>query len=165
MTSSPTSRLTVRDARPDDAEAIAHSNIAMAFETEGKRLLPDVVTAGVRRLLADPALGFYLVAESGSELAGCLMVTTEWSDWRNGQFWWIQSVYVQPACRRRGVFSALYAQVGERAAARPGICGFRLNVEQHNTSAQQTYRALGMVETDYRVMEWLRPGIVFTRDD
>jgi ribosomal protein S18 acetylase RimI-like enzyme len=165
MNASTAPRLAVRDAREDDADVIARSNIAMAFETEGRRLLPQVVTAGVRRLLFDPALGFYLVAESAGEVAGCLMVTTEWSDWRNGQFWWIQSVYVQPAWRRRGVFRALYAHVGERAAAQPGVCGFRLSVEQHNAPAQQTYRALGMVETDYRVMEWLRPGIVFTRDD
>ena len=99
-----------------------------------------------------------------TSLAACcidasLVSPCSWATWNP------QSVYVQPAWRRRGVFRALYAHVGERAAARPGVCGFRLNVEQHNASAQQTYRALGMVETDYRVMEWLRPGIVFTRDD
>lgn len=154
---------TIRPARVADADALAQSNIAMAFETEGKRLLPEVIGAGVRRLLAEPALGFYLVAEAEGRVVGCLMVTTEWSDWRNGQFWWIQSVYVPPEWRRRGVFRALYAHLGERAAAQPGVCGFRLYVERHNANAQQTYRSLGMGEQDYRVMEWLRPGVVFKR--
>ena len=162
MNATATPHLTIRLAHAGDADVIARSNIAMAFETEGKRLLPEVVTAGVRRLLAEPGLGFYLVAEAEGQVAGCLMITTEWSDWRNGQFWYIQSVYVQPAWRRLGVFRALYEHVGERAAAQPGVCGFRLYVEQHNAAAQQTYRSLGMVETDYRVMEWLRPGVVFT---
>jgi ribosomal protein S18 acetylase RimI-like enzyme len=162
MNATATPQLTIRLAHAGDVDVIARSNIGMAFETEGKRLLPEVVTAGVRRLLAEPGLGFYLVAEAEGQVAGCLMITTEWSDWRNGQFWYIQSVYVQPAWRRLGVFRALYEHVGERAAAQPGVCGFRLYVEQHNAAAQQTYRSLGMVETDYRVMEWLRPGVVFT---
>ncbi|MDB5913782.1 MAG: hypothetical protein JWP22_2457 [Ramlibacter sp.] len=155
----------VRLARPADADTIAGFNAAMAWETEGKRLLPQVVGAGVRRLLAEPGLGFYLVAEAGSEVVACLMVTTEWSDWRNGRFWWIQSVYVAPGWRRRGVFRALYAHVGEAAAAAPDVCGFRLYVEHDNVAAQATYERLGMSRTDYLLLEQLRPGVVFLRTD
>src|SRR6185295_14903218 len=103
--------LQIRRAQAGDADVIAAFNIAMAQETDGKRLLPEVVGRGVRRLLAEPALGFYLVAVAEGEVVAALMVTTEWSDWRDGRFWWLQSVYVRPAWRRRGVFRALYAHV------------------------------------------------------
>jgi ribosomal protein S18 acetylase RimI-like enzyme len=153
--------LTIRQAIAGDADALAAFNIAMARETEGKRLRPDVVGAGVRRMLAEPGLGFYLVAEAGGKVVGSLMVTTEWSDWRNGRFWWIQSVYVVSAWRRRGVFRALYAHVKALAAAAPDVCGFRLYVEHENADAQATYRQLGMEMTDYRLMEELRAGVVY----
>ena len=153
------SPLHVRAAAAGDADVLARFNTAMALETEGKRLLPGVVGAGVRRLLAEPALGFYLVACAGTEVVGSAMVTTEWSDWRNGRFWWIQSVYVVPAWRRRGVFRALYAHIRAAASAQPDVCGFRLYVEQHNTVAQATYAALGMQVTDYRLLEELKPGV------
>jgi ribosomal protein S18 acetylase RimI-like enzyme len=151
----------VRHARGGDAGTIAGFNAAMALETEGKRLLPDVLGAGVLRLLAEPALGFYLVAEAEGEVIACLMVTTEWSDWRNGRFWWIQSVYVQPQWRRRGVFRTLYAHVSEAAAREPDVCGLRLYVEQENAVAQATYRSLGMQRTDYQLFEQLKPGVVY----
>lgn len=153
------SPLQVRPAVAQDADVLARFNTAMALETEGKRLLGDVVGAGVRRLLAEPALGFYLVACAGAEIVGSAMVTTEWSDWRNGRFWWIQSVYVVPPWRRRGVFRALYAQIRAAAASEPDVCGFRLYVEQHNRVAQATYAALGMKTTDYRLLEELKPGV------
>jgi ribosomal protein S18 acetylase RimI-like enzyme len=161
----PKPRLQIRPARAEDADAIAACNAAMALETEGKRLLPQVLGAGVRRLLGEPQLGFYLVAQAGAEVVACLMVTTEWSDWRNGRFWWIQSVYVQPAWRRRGVFRALYDHVRALAQAEPDVCGLRLYVEQHNAPAQATYRSLGMQQTEYMVFEQLKPGVVFLRDD
>ena len=153
--------LHIRLAEARDAALLAEFNIAMARETEGKRLLPAVVGAGVRRMLAEPALGFYLVAEAGGEVAGSLMVTTEWSDWRNGRFWWIQSVYVRPGRRRRGVFRALYAHLGETAAREPDVCGFRLYVERENSAAQATYRALGMEGTDYLLFEQMKAGVVY----
>ena len=157
---SPDLRIRLAEAR--DAPLLADFNIAMARETEGKRLLPHVVGAGVRRMLAEPALGFYLVAEAkGGEVAGSLMVTTEWSDWRNGRFWWIQSVYIPPAWRRRGVFRALYRHLGETAAREPDVCGFRLYVERENVAAQATYRALGMAGTDYLLFEQLKAGVVY----
>jgi ribosomal protein S18 acetylase RimI-like enzyme len=162
---STTASLLVRAARVGDADAIARFNAAMAFETEGKRLRPDVLGAGVRRLLAEPGLGFYRVAEAQGEVIACLMVTTEWSDWRNGRFWWIQSVYVQPAWRRRGVFRALYADVRAAALRESDVCGLRLYVEHENTVAQATYRSLGMQQTDYLLFEELKPGVVFLQDD
>ena len=155
----------VRPASAGDADAIVAFNAAMAFETEGKRLRPEVLGPGVRRMLAEPNLGFYLVAEAAGEAVACLMVTTEWSDWRNGRFWWIQSVYVQPAWRRRGVFRALYDAVRERARREPDVCGLRLYVEQENVTAQATYRSLGMAKTDYYVFEELKPGVVFLQED
>lgn len=151
--------LRIRKAQPADADHIAAFNRAMALETEGKTLIPGLIAAGVRRLLAEPALGFYAVAEHEGEVVGCLMVTNEWSDWRNGLFWWIQSVYVTKAWRRRGVYRRLYDFVRELAQREPGVCGFRLYVEKENTTAQRTYSSLGMAPTDYLIYEELKPGV------
>jgi ribosomal protein S18 acetylase RimI-like enzyme len=151
--------LTIRRAEARDADAIAAFNRAMALETEGKALIPELVAAGVRRLLADPSLGFYLVAEHDGRVVACLMVTNEWSDWRNGLFWWIQSVYVEADWRRRGVYRRMYDRIRELAQADPAICGFRLYVEKENAVAQRTYAGLGMEPTDYLMYEELRPGV------
>lgn len=153
----------IRRATPRDARALIEFNSAMALETEGKELLSEVIGAGVRSLLKNPASGFYLVAEGAGRIAGALMVTREWSDWRNGQFWWIQSVYVRPEFRRRGVYSRLYRQVKRLAAGDRRVCGFRLYVEQENRRAQATYRAAGMKKTRYFVYEALKPGVRFYR--
>ena len=153
--------LSIRKAQARDAQAIAAFNTAMALETEDKILMPERVAAGVQRLLADPSLGFYLVAERGDEVVGCLMVTNEWSDWRNGLFWWIQSVYIVPGARRQGVYRRLYDAIRDMAQADPGICGFRLYVEKENTNAQKTYRSLGMEATDYLVYEELKQGVAY----
>jgi ribosomal protein S18 acetylase RimI-like enzyme len=143
----------IRSAGRDDADLLVAFNIAMADETEGKRLSQAVVSAGVRGLFDRPEMGFYLVAEIGGEIAGCLMVTYEWSDWRNGCFWWIQSVYVKPPFRRRGVFKRLFEHVTSLAEKRSDVCGLRLYVERENEIAQHTYRSLGMCETEYRMFE------------
>lgn len=143
----------IRPATLDDVVTLADFNSAMALETESKRLEPDVVREGVRAVVAHPESGFYLVAEDPSEVIGCLLVTFEWSDWRNGRFWWIQSVYVRPDHRRRGVFRRLYAEVLRRARSRADVCGVRLYVERDNHAAQQTYRQLGMNQTPYLVYE------------
>lgn len=156
--------IVIRRATTADAGALAAFNLALAAETEDKRLIPALVAAGVQRLLAEPAMGFYLVAEVAGAAAGCLMVTYEWSDWRNGRFWWIQSVYVQPQWRRRGVFRALHGHVSAAAAGEPDVCGLRLYVEKENANAQATYRRLGMAQTEYRLMEQLKPGIVYLQD-
>ncbi len=145
--------LIVRPARGTDTDIIARFNREMASETEGLELDPDQVRAGVEAVLADPAKGFYLVAEQDGRIVGQLMVTYEWSDWRNGTFWWIQSVYVDPAHRRRGVFKRLYEETLHRARTRPGVCGLRLYVEAENRRAQRAYERLGMKLTGYRLYE------------
>jgi ribosomal protein S18 acetylase RimI-like enzyme len=151
----------VRRATAGDGEALIGFNAAMALETERKVLLPKVVSAGVHYLLKHPGAGFYVVAQSGRQIAGALMVTNEWSDWRNGNFWWIQSVYVRPEFRRRGVYRQLYRHLQTLAAHDSTVCGFRLYVERDNVRAQATYRTSGMHETRYIVFEELKPGIRF----
>ena len=132
-----------------DADTIARFNQAMAMETENKVLPDEVINTGVRALMENPRNGFYVVAVVEGALAASLMVTSEWSDWRNGFFWWIQSVYVGREYRRRGLYSAMYRFVKNEAAKRADVCGFRLYVEQENISAQKTYEYLGMARTPY----------------
>ncbi len=146
-------QITVREALPGDAGVIAGYNRNMAMETEGKTLNPDRIGPGVTALLEDDSKGRYWVAVNEDHIIGQLMVTYEWSDWRNGDIWWIQSVYVHPEWRRHGVFRALYRHVRSLAAAEPGVIGLRLYVETGNTRAQRTYEALGMVKPNYLVME------------
>ena len=154
----------VRRGDESDADTIAAFNRAMARETEARDIPAGLLESGVRGMFANPHLGFYAVAECDGETAGCLMVTYEWSDWRNGLFWWIQSVYVAQPFRRRGVYRALYDWVRERANAAQSAgdgrcCGFRLYVEKENRDAQRTYQALGMRECDYLMYEEERqPG-------
>ncbi len=143
-------------AKPATREHLAsliEFNLAMALESEDKGLNEEVLTRGVKRLLERPNDGFYLVAEYAGKLAGSLMVTFEWSDWRDGRFWWIQSVYVRPEFRRKGVYSALHERVRALAKKDPEACGIRLYVERENVGAMATYRALGMSETRYRLYE------------
>lgn len=145
--------LTIRRATLSDAETIAVFNEAMALETEGKTLDPETIRAGVAALLSRPDLGFYLVAEHEGAVAGQLMITFEWSDWRNRLFWWIQSVYVRPEQRGRGVYRALHVRVREMAREAGSVCGLRLYVERENAAAMETYRRMGMHETHYRLFE------------
>jgi GNAT superfamily N-acetyltransferase len=145
-----------RGAKAEDVPFLVECNAAMAWETEHKTLDRDVLTRGTRAVFDDPRRGFYLVAELDGEPAGCLLVTYEWSDWRNGDWWWFQSVYVTSAARRGGVFRALYAEVERRARA-AGAVGLRLYVERDNERAQRTYASLGMEEEPYRM---LRRGFV-----
>jgi GNAT superfamily N-acetyltransferase len=145
--------LTIRRATPADAAVVCEFNAALARESEGKELDPTTLAAGVRAALADPAKGVYAVAERGGEVVGQMMLTYEWSDWRNGWFWWVQSVYVRADARRSGVFRALYRAVHTQAAADPAVIGLRLYVERENAHARATYAALGMGETTYGLME------------
>lgn len=147
------SEIAIRPAARADAQTIAGFNQKMAEETEDKTLDPETVRKGVEAILNDPSRGFYLVAEGEGGVAGSLMVTPEWSDWRNGAFWWIQSVYVRPGARRRGVYRALHRAVRQRARDDEGVCGLRLYVERGNERARETYEALGMTETAYRMYE------------
>lgn len=143
----------IRIAESGDHQAIVSFNQAMAEETEGKRLDHDTLSSGVAAVLNDNSKGFYLVAEEQGEIVGSLMVTYEWSDWRNGTFYWIQSVYIVPAHRRKGIYSSLYRKVQEMAEANEDVCGYRLYVEKENTAAQKTYQALGMNESHYHMYE------------
>lgn len=143
----------VREAHPDDWQFIADGNAAMALESEGKTLCRNTVDAGVKAALADPSKGRYFIAEVDGVPAGQTMVTLEWSDWRNGFFWWIQSVYVPPEFRRRGVFRAIHAYIRTAARAGGGVCGLRLYVERDNTTAIRTYDALGMSDAGYALLE------------
>ena len=145
--------LRIRDARPDDAPTIVAFNSALARETEGKALDPRLIEPGVRALLADRGKGRYFLAEADGQVVGQTMITYEWSDWRNGTFWWIQSVYVPEAQRRRGVFRALHAHILALAQADPTVCGIRLYVEHHNEHAKRTYLSLGMVDSGYALLE------------
>ncbi len=145
--------LRIRRGTPDDAVQVTEFNRLMALETEGKRLDPEVLSRGVAAGLADPAKALYFLAEDEGDVLGQMMITTEWSDWRNGWIWWIQSVYVRDEARHRGVFRALYEHVHQLATLASDVIGLRLYVEQENLSAQQTYARLGMVRTTYLLFE------------
>lgn len=142
-------RVVVRAATAADIDAIVEFNAAMAMETESKTLSPDILRSGVTAVFDDPRRGFYRVAEVDGVVAGCLMITFEWSDWRNGDWWWLQSVYVEPEFRRCGVFRALYDAIERAAQSTPRVVGVRLYVEKENRRAQDTYESLGMHEADY----------------
>lgn len=142
----------IRRGVPADSDTLAEFNTRMAVETEGVRLDPAVINAGVRAALSDEAKATYFVAEMAGRVVGQLMVTREWSDWRNGDIWWVQSVYVHPDHRRRGVFRSLYDHA-RAEAEKVGAVGMRLYVEENNAAAQAVYRRLGMSATCYRVMQ------------
>jgi ribosomal protein S18 acetylase RimI-like enzyme len=152
--------LLVRPAEPRDAEAIAAGNIAMALEAEHKHLDPSTAQRGVRAVFNEPRHGRYFVAEIDGKVVGQAMYTYEWSDWRNGVFWWFQSVYVVPEARRQGVFKALYRHIESLAKADPNVCGLRLYVERDNRRAQRTYERCGMRDAEYLVMEVDMSGAV-----
>lgn len=143
----------IRTASRGDAAALINFNQAMALETEGKQLEEEKITYGVEAVFTDEKKGFYVVAESEDRIVGGLMVTYEWSDWRNKWFWWIQSVYILPEGRGQKLYSRMYTFVKERAAEAGNVCGFRLYVETENTHAQKVYEALGMASSHYLMFE------------
>lgn len=145
--------ISIRPAVAADAAIIAEFNRRLAWETGRQELSPARIMAGVSALLADAGKGSYWVAESGGEVVGQLMITREWSDWRNGWFWWIQSVYVREDFRGAGVFKQLYAQVRESARCDAAVRGLRLYVEGDNRRAQAAYEKLGMRRTSYQLFE------------
>ena len=154
--------LRIRDAETADAPLLAQWAQAMAMETEHKQLDAQTVLAGVVAGIADPAKARYFVAMQDAAVAGretigipvgTLMLTREWSDWRNGDWWWIQSVYVESAHRRQGVFAALYRHVERQARTTPGVIGLRLYVERDNAVARHTYASLGMRDAGYALHE------------
>ena len=143
----------IRKGIARDTETLVAFNQAMALETEQKTLDENTLRKGVSHLINTPSMGFYLLAEQNNDIAGSLMITEEWSDWRAARFWWIQSVYVAPAFRRQGIYSKLYREVQQLAEEQGDVCGLRLYVEKENINAQKTYQALGMAENQYLMYE------------
>jgi GNAT superfamily N-acetyltransferase len=136
-----------------DVSVIAEYNRRMAWETERLRLDPEVLRPGVTAVLGDPAKGVYFLAEVNGTVVGQLMITYEWSDWRNGNLWWIQSVFVKEDFRGRGVFRALFKHLENLARANKNVAGLRLYMHADNQAARQTYERLGMRFSDYEVFE------------
>ncbi len=146
----------VRQARISDLDTIVLFNRELAWESEGRELDDTVLRVGVAALLADSNKGIYFVAEHKGQVVGQLLITYEWSDWRNGWFWWLQSVYVHPDHRQRGVLRMLVNHVLELArTADRQVIGLRLYVESGNYVAQEVYRRLGFQSTGYKVLEWI----------
>ena len=145
--------MNIRLANKADSDALVEFNQAMALETEGKTLDPGKITNGVAAVFADEKKGFYVVAEADGPIVGGLMVTYEWSDWRNAWFWWIQSVYIRPEARGQGLYRRMYDFVKLRASDAGNVCGFRLYVETENANAQSVYDAVGMERSHYVMYE------------
>jgi ribosomal protein S18 acetylase RimI-like enzyme len=151
--------LLIRKAKLEDLERIVDFNIQMAKETEEKILEKNVAREGVKAVLTNELKGFFLLAEENKgekKICGQLMITSEWSDWRNKNIWWIQSVFVDKNYRNRKVFSKLFKSVTKMALSEKEVGGLRLYVEKHNDSAKQVYESLGMKKTPYEIYEkWL----------
>ncbi len=145
--------MNIRLAKKEDAAALVEFNQAMALETEGRRLDSQVLKSGVETVFQSDDKGFYVVAEDAGKIVGGLMVTFEWSDWRDGWFWWIQSVYILPEARGKKIYSRLYEFVKTEARARKDVRGFRLYVEKENLHAQTVYEKLGMEASHYLMYE------------
>lgn len=147
------SEILIRLANKEDTSALVEFNQAMALETEGKTLVAEKITNGVKAVFSDEKKGFYVVAEDKGKIVGGLMITFEWSDWRNNWFWWIQSVYILPDYRGRRIYSLLYEFVKNEANQQGNVCGFRLYVEHDNFKAQKIYQKLGMESSHYLMYE------------
>ena len=146
-------KITIREATREDTESIVRFQEGMALETEDKVLDQVLLRNGITAIFDSTQKGFYIVAEVGSVVVGSLLITYEWSDWRNATFWWIQSVFVDANWRRKGVYRSMHDYVVNVAKSRKDICGIRLYVERTNTIAQQTYKDLGMTHSHYDLYE------------
>jgi GNAT superfamily N-acetyltransferase len=148
--------ITYREGRVSDVPSIVGFQIAMARETEELELDRDVCTGGVQAVFDDASRGRYFLAESGGVVIASLMITYEWSDWRNGNVWWIQSVYVVPDFRQQRVYAGLYEHVRQMVQADESLRGIRLYVDRRNVRAQEVYTRLGMNGEHYQVFEWMK---------
>ena len=146
----------IRMAVPEDIEFIAQSQLSMAMETEQLQLNSSTVAAGVKAVLTNADRGFYIIATINHEPAGCLMITPEWSDWRNAWVWWIQSVFVKPDMRQAGVFGAMYSFIKQQVMQRNDVAGIRLYVDNTNQRARGVYARVGMSDQHYRTFEWMK---------
>jgi len=147
--------ISIRKARPEDAKVIIDFQQKMAWETEQITLVQEIITKGVNAVFNNPARGQYWVAEKNDVVVASLLITYEWSDWRNSNVWWVQSVYVLSDYRRTGIFRSMYRHI-KNEADKQGIAGLRLYVETNNLRAQKTYEALGMHSDHYTMYEWLK---------
>jgi ribosomal protein S18 acetylase RimI-like enzyme len=147
---------TVRKATPSDCPAIARFQEKLARETENLLLDPETVIQGVRAVFDNPSRGTYFVVETGGQIIACLLTTSEWSDWRNGQIIWIQSVYVLPHYRNRGVFKELYQHIKQLVEGMPDLKGIRLYVDKTNATAIGVYQNCGMDGGHYQMFEWIK---------
>jgi len=147
--------ISIRKARSEDASVIIDFQQKMAWETEKITLEPDVITNGVNAVFSNPVLGQYWVADDDGQIVSSMLITSEWSDWRNASVWWFQSVYVLPSHRRTGIFRSMYLHI-RNEAEKLGVAGLRLYVETNNSRAQKTYVALGMKCEHYAMYEWMK---------
>ena len=147
--------ITIRKAKPEDASAIIDFQQKMAWETEQMTLVPELIAKGVKAVFSNINRGQYWVAEEEGIIVASLLITFEWSDWRNTNVWWFQSVYVLPDFRRTGIFRSMYNHI-KNEAEKQGVAGLRLYVETNNLRAQKTYEALGMKNEHYTMYEWLK---------
>jgi GNAT superfamily N-acetyltransferase len=148
--------ISVRQALPSDFLTIARFQVKLALETENIQLKPHIVEAGVNAVFSDPARGTYYIAETGTEIKACLLTTREWSDWRNGWMLWIQSLYVLPDYRKKGIFRALYNHIKQLVEDRNDLKGIRLYVDKTNAKAIRVYRKCGMDDEHYQLFEWIK---------
>jgi GNAT superfamily N-acetyltransferase len=146
----------IRPASTEDAAQLIDFQLRLAEETEGLELDPGTLGSGVRAVFDDPSLGEYWVAEEDGEIAACLLVTREWSDWRNGTVLWVQSVYVRPESRGRGIYRALHGHLRRRVESSPDLKGIRLYVDLRNHRARKVYEELGMTSEHYMLYEWMK---------
>ena len=146
----------VRLATRDDVKSIVDFNRSMAMETENISLDKAVITQGVEAIFDNSKHGFYIVCELEDKVRACLMISYEWSDWRNGLFWWIQSVFVQKEFRQQGLYKSMYDFIKTKADLSEGIAGIRLYVDQNNTKAQSVYTKLGMIKSNYQLFEYVK---------
>ncbi len=146
----------VRYALVEDQAFIVESQLKMAMETESLVLEKLTVTLGVQSVFDDPLKGFYIVGEINGVVVSCLMITPEWSDWRNNWMWWIQSVYVVPEMRKSGIFNLMYNFIKELVLNNPDVAGIRLYVDNTNLRAREVYNRIGMSDEHYRLFEWMK---------
>jgi GNAT superfamily N-acetyltransferase len=148
--------MTIRKGKTEDIAIIARFQQAMALETEKITLDQDILLKGISAIFDDPSKGQYFVAEASGQVVASLMTTYEWSDWRNSTVWWLQSVYVIPEFRRKGIFRKMYAFIKAEVESNPGVSGIRLYMVTSNHKAASTYEAVGMDGNRYRMFEWVK---------
>ncbi|HEY5919450.1 MAG TPA: GNAT family N-acetyltransferase [Chryseolinea sp.] len=148
--------ITIQKALPNHIDILIDFQQRLAYESEGVRLDASTLREGMEAMFDDPAKGLYYIARDGNEVVGCHMITYEWSDWRNGMVWWLQSVYVKESHRKKGIFKMMYDNVISIIKKDPNLIGLRLYVGKSNERAMKVYSAMGMDGSHYTVYEWIK---------